>query len=189
MLELIEEKDEKAKYQEKLHEKIIEFSTSDKDGGVATRGGDMDATLYLADNNRIWYAHYTTAEPGTIDRYWNGFGIYNNTKKLQNVRVEINIPTKSNTGQVAGFFAKRKSTGEIFLMHSGKIGGGGKGVGKEKFLGSIQKKTHDVIDANEDTRIGLIVCGLTSPTIQQDIVAFVDTVIKFKEDAKAGKFK
>lgn len=189
MLELIEKKNEKTKYQRELKKQIRESFPSEKDGGVATPGGNMDARLYLSDDEQFWYAHIKIEEPGIEERHWNGFGYFDATKKFQAVIVEINIPTESNSKSVAGFFAKNTSTGEVLLMHSGKIGGGIKGIGQKNFLAWRGEKTLDVVSASEGTRAGFVVCGLSSPTIRKDIAAFVNTVNAFKTAVKNGEHK
>ena len=57
-----------------------------------------------------------------------------------NIVVEINIPVIPD-GRVGGVFVRQTSTGKIYLMHHGKIGGGRKGIGKTAFLNGFRKKS------------------------------------------------
>jgi hypothetical protein len=79
-----------------------------------------------------------------VPRYWNGFGIYAADRSSQTVALQINVPTDTNSATVAGFFAEEADTGDIFLMHSGKIGGGRRGIGKSAFLTWSMAKIVDV---------------------------------------------
>ena len=52
------------------------------------------------------------------------------------ITVEINVAYQSQSKNIAGYFARDSVSKSIYLMHSGKIGGGAKGVGKNAFLAS-----------------------------------------------------
>ena len=85
----------------------------------------------------------------------------------QTIVVEINIATDSNTARIGGFFAEDSETGDIFLMHSGKIGGGRLGIGKTPFLVWSKAKLVDVADEDENFQTGIAVGKLrTIPTFQ-----------------------
>lgn len=67
-------------------------------------------------------------------RYWNIFGIQDPpTHKSLSITVEINVPVEGKDRRVAAFFAK-DPRGLVYVVHSGKIGGGRTGIGKEGFL-------------------------------------------------------
>lgn len=87
-----------------------------------------------------FFMHEDTAHP----KYWNGFGLYEPGAKSQPIVVEINVEQRENTERAAGYFA-RDETGAIDLLHSGKIGGGSKGVGKDALLLWGKSKRLDVI--------------------------------------------
>jgi hypothetical protein len=64
------------------------------------------------------------------NRYWNAFGI--GLQPSNSVRCEINFPIESRIPNIAGVFAK-ESEGPVWVLHSGRIGGGKKGVSKALF--------------------------------------------------------
>ena len=64
------------------------------------------------------------------NRYWNAFGI--GLQVSNSVRCEINFPLEGKNMQIAGVFAK-EDHGSTWVLHSGRIGGGKKGVSKALF--------------------------------------------------------
>jgi hypothetical protein len=121
-----------------------------------------------------------------VPRYWNPFGIYNPDRPAQTIVVEVNIPHGSNTTQVAGFFAQDSETGDMFLMHTGRVGGGRPGIGKSAFL--VWSKAKLVAIAREDGKLrdGIAVARLDDPDLPGRIWRFVTNVHRFKEEAAAG---
>ncbi len=71
-------------------------------------GGNVDEIIYSRGKGKLWCAFIPPSQNSAVPRYWNGFGIYNPDRPAQTSVVEINIPTPSNSAQVAGFFAEDK---------------------------------------------------------------------------------
>jgi len=66
-------------------------------------------------------------------RYWCSYGLDNPYKKtMVAITVEINMPEKGYNRRIAAVFAKNQKD-ETFLIHSGKVGGGRKGIGKKAY--------------------------------------------------------
>ena len=87
--------------------------------------GDRLRAAKLHSNGEYWYwsqDHKTTPNP----RRLNWFGRINEGPGV-GIAVEINIPYEGRNDSVAGFFAKHASSGQIYLFHSGRVGGGAKG--------------------------------------------------------------
>lgn len=101
--------------------------------------------------------------------------------------VEINIPFESNTKAVAGFFAKDSETGATYLMHTGRVGGGRPGIGKEAFLQWSRLKTVAVVEPDGDERTGIIVTALEGDVLGR-VRRFVRTVYNFKLAVRAEGF-
>ena len=128
-------------------------------------GGNFDRTIYSAGDKKLWCAFSYEPKEYAVARYWNGFGIYNTDRPAQTIVVEINIPTNSNSAVVAGFFAEDSETGDIFLMHSGRIGGGRAGIGKAAFLVWSKTKRVDVTSEDGSIRSGIAVGKLNDPDL------------------------
>jgi hypothetical protein len=80
----------------------------------------------------IWWDMGGISQGNSGDRFWNAFGIGKPVpKKLANIICEINYPTEGINKRVAAVWVQDKD--EYILLHSGKIGGGRKGIGKNAF--------------------------------------------------------
>ncbi|MCP1220360.1 hypothetical protein NKW45_00665 [Acetobacter orientalis] len=148
---------------------------------VGHPGGNADQTIYSNGNRLLWVAFGGLTYDQPTLRYWNAFGVYDSKNKAQNITVEINIPVDSNTAQVSGFFAKDSRTGDVFLMHSGRIGGGRPGIGKSAFLVWSKANLVEVADAQGQIRHGIIVGKINQIDFVQNIEKFVLNVKKFKD--------
>jgi hypothetical protein len=134
MLRVIESKSEKRKFQRELKGIIEGALTPQGQRGIGFPGGNMSLPLFSKGEEQLWFATEWLRIEAKIPRFWNGFGLFDPDRTLQNIVVELNIASDSNNEQVAGFFAKDSVTGQVYLMHSGKVGGGRKGIGKSAFL-------------------------------------------------------
>jgi 5-methylcytosine-specific restriction protein A len=147
-------------------------------GVFSFRGGDEKAVLYY--NNDFWFAN-----PHDLpNRYWNVFGA--GIPCGQNdITLEFNIPFEGISKQIQGLYAKEPKTGEVFLLHRGKIGGGRSGIGKDAFLEWLNPPLIDVADdkaGKKDWKPSRVICvtSLSSPNFLDRIASFVRSVAKFK---------
>ncbi len=148
-------------------------------------GGNFDREVYSEGDGKLWAAFQHPSEE--TQRHCNYFGIYFAGRQAQTIVVEINIPTDTNGARVAGFFAEDADTGDMFLMHSGKVGGGRPRIGKSAFLVSSKAELIDVNDEYGKSRQGIAVGKLDDPNLAERIFAFVRIVHSFKEAAAAGR--
>ena len=176
MLRLLEEISEKRAAQKKLQELLRDDLPTHTKRTIGWPGGNDTCDVYH--DEAIWTRSYEKAGE-TTPRYWNAFGIYSKSGSLD-VGVEINIPTKTNTRKVAGFFAADEN-GTVYLMHSGGIGGGKKGVGKTAFLASSRPSLVGVVDHAGEVRLGLIVAPLIRRKLGAGVARFVKRVADFRK--------
>ncbi len=149
-------------------------------------GGNVDLPIYSAGKSKLWVAFGGPTEDAAVQRYWTPFGVYQPDRPAQSITVEINIPTDSNDAQVAGFFAEDSETGDIFLMHSGRVGGGRPGIGKSAFLVWSKAKLVEVSKENGELRSGIAVGKLDDPDLAGRIWTFVRSVHSFKDQVATG---
>src|SRR5262245_55985938 len=128
MLALIQGSKRKKAAQAMLVRNLKTALTRQGTRNIGFPGGNFDQTIYSAGDGQLWVA-FSGPTDAAVPRYSNAFGIYKPDRPAQTITVEINIAIDSNTAQVAGFFAEDGDTGDVFLMHSGKIGGGRPGIG------------------------------------------------------------
>ncbi len=118
-------------------------------------------------------------------RVLNWFGRTKPTGALH-IAVEVNTPIEGRDDMVAGFFAKDSETGTIYLFHSGRVGGGKKGVGKESFLAWVDRPPMTVFDPNGRPRYGILVMPIEGSAAAQAALKYVDDVVAFKEFVGTG---
>jgi len=84
-----------------------------------------DDVSWLPDSGIWWYSRLY--EDATIPRYWNCFGLDEpKWNKNNNITIELNTPIHGGSRQIRGAYVK-DSDGEIYLTHSGILGGGSPG--------------------------------------------------------------
>lgn len=152
-------------------------------------GGNVDLEVYSAGKGKLWVAFAPPSQGKGVPRFWNSFGVFRPDQPSQTITVEINIPVDKNTAIVAGFFAEDPDSEEIFLMHSGKVGGGRPGIGKSAFLAWSKEKLLDIAGEDRGIRGGVAIGKLDSSDLIGRIWRFVRNVQRFKEIAAAGELK
>jgi len=118
----------------------------------------------------------------------NWFGLFKNDDNLQ-ISVEINTPYENQNNRIAGFFAKNNDTGMIYLFHSGRVGGGTKGVGKTDFLAWSGESLEDVIDSSGGIREGILVMPIEGVAASRSAIRYIDIIVRFKQAVRADKLK
>jgi hypothetical protein len=113
-------------------------------------------------------------------KYWCAFG----TLPLPDagsvsITVEINPPFTGMDRQLAGLFAA-DGVGVQFLCHTGRIGGGKKGVGKLKFLDWFDQELVPVIDPDGRSTLAFPVAEIGSARMVEHIAEYVGAVAYFK---------
>lgn len=186
MLALIGETKRKTAAQRELERNLKGALARQGTHNIGFPGGIVDLPIYSAGEGQLWVAFGGPTKDAAVRRYWNAFGVYQPDHPAQSITVEINIPIDSNGGQVAGFFAEDAETGDIFLMHSGRVGGGRPGIGKSAFLVWSKAKLVEVSDEHGGIRTGIAVGKLDDADLINRIWAFVRSVQSFKDQAATG---
>ena len=105
------------------------------DRKVGWHGGGGEFAIYWRPSEHLWFLEDKDREES---RYWFCFGTEDPTNADNlTIVVEIN-PTKQGINRRnAGMFV-RDPNGRIYLAHSGKVGGGRKGIGRSTFLAAYR---------------------------------------------------
>ena len=186
MLGLIRDIKSKKAAQAALKRNLKAALTRQGTRNIGFPGGNVDQTIYSAGEGQLWVAFGKPTDDAAVPRYWNAFGIYKPNQPAQTITVEINIAVDGDTAQVAGFFAKDGDTGDTFLMHSGRVGGGRPGIGKSAFLVWSKAKLVNVTKNDGGIRSGIAIGKLDDPGLTERIWTFVRKVQSFKDQAAAG---
>lgn len=144
---------------------------------VGWRGGRGDFTVHWRAYERFWWF----VEPRrALKRYWFCFGTEDPTEAQRlSITCEINPPLAGATRRVAGIIA-RAEDGGICLAHTGKIGGGRKGIGRDAFLDYCHLEAEPVRWPDGQETEALLIGALDSPRLPAQIAHFVREVQQFK---------
>ncbi|MBI1904384.1 MAG: hypothetical protein HYS13_25085 [Planctomycetia bacterium] len=167
------------------------FSRLVADGGtvlermVGYQGGSGLAQLLWHVDLQMW----VLLEPNRIEnRYWCAFGIDDPyPASMLSITCEINPPREGIDRKCAGLFVRDES-GNVFLAHSGKVGGGREGIGKTAFLESRgNDDVASVLFPDGEERDYIILGRIDDPVLRRRLADFVRSVAQFKEaTARAG---
>ncbi|HEX8600448.1 MAG TPA: hypothetical protein VF952_18265 [Chloroflexia bacterium] len=152
---------------------------------VGWHGGNTPVTMYWLRDIGIW----TVLNPKIAgDRYWFCFGTGDPTiyEGMQSIVCEINSPHKGIDRRCAGLFAK-DGDDTIYLAHSGKVGGGRKGIGKSTFVDFCSHGNWKVIKWPDGKETSALLIGpIDEPLFRQQVAWFVAEVAEFKRRVASG---
>ena len=185
MFTLIESKEEIAKVQRKLESAIRRDLKQRAIKNIGYPGGTtFDASVFTDGTYWYWSSDHNSKDVANPRRL-NWFGLFKAEGGLQ-ISVEINTAYEGRNDQVAGFFARDNDTGSIYLLHSGRVGGGTKGVGKSAFLAWSDQRPVDVVDSSGGVREGVLVMPIDGIAASRSAVRYVDIIARFKLAVRAG---
>lgn len=170
-----------------IEEAYAEFARVVSEGGVAIQrmvgyqGGSELADLLWYEDLQLW----VLLQPDRIEtRYWCAFGVDDpRPASMLGITCEINPPKEGVDRRCAGLFA-RDQGGNLILAHSGKIGGGRAGIGKEAFLTHLGDSDIVAVNFSGGGEYDYVAIGrVNNPDFLQRLATFVHTVGRFKEQA------
>jgi hypothetical protein len=146
---------------------------------IGWQGGGTEADLFWNENLKIW-SHFSPDE--AENRYWCIFGVDSpEIVKMPNIICEINMPYEGAGRRTAATFAEDDNK-QIYLIHTGRIGGGRKGIGMKAFLSEYQPNQKVNIAWNDGHWTTCIQLGaLDDPIFSKNVAEFIHAVAKFKE--------
>ena len=151
---------------------------------VGFPSGSVELDFSTLGNGRMYYAFRDMEEEGHRRKFWNTFGVYDESKNNQNIVFEACILKDGIDRDIAGFFAEDVDSGVVYLMHSGGVAGGYPGVGKTNFRAYQSEKYRrlvDVINHGKVHRDGYVIGRIDAKTIIERIWNFLLEVREFKD--------
>ena len=112
------------------------------------------------------------------NRYWNALGIGNPFNESAPIIAEFNPPKEGINRRISGVFLENES-GNIFLAHRGKVGGGRKGIGKTAFMAWYNGPV-EIIQDGVKTKTVLMIGRLDNPKLLNNLAKFTMAVSDFK---------
>ena len=185
MLSLLVEPDEIADAQEALQDIMSDEFPGRQARNITFRPGGL-AEQEIWTLRDYWYRPGLLEGPrATTPRFLNWFGVL--TPGALNITVEVNVALDAETGRAQGFFARDDIAGALYLMHSGNVGGGRRGVGGRAFRAWYGKRRVPVFDPDERVRFGFVVVPLGASDPTRPARRYVDSIEAFKQAVTEGK--
>lgn len=139
----------------------------------------------VSTDNRHWY-WASDQKDSQNPRRLNWFGLVGRRTGIE-ITVEMNTTYVGRNNFVGGFFGRNMHTGEVYLFHSARVGGGTKGVKKEAFLAWARHDLVNVYDQTGSSREGVLVMPVRGTSAAQTGMRYVDSVADFKRAVREGR--
>ena len=177
-MRVITDKTEIAKLHERLVSKLKSFSSDKIRALTGHMGNSFEKDVLYSKELDNWWDTGDFSEGKSGKRYWNAFGIGKpKPKKLAHIICEINYPVAGINKRIAANWVEDGK--DFLLVHSGKIGGGRKNVGKSGFIENYNGVFEEIDSPdlpNEVTVIG----NLKDENLPYQIKNFVYEVSRIK---------
>ncbi len=147
---------------------------------IGTRAGSEEHEIRWHRANNMWTL---LTDGNDLDRFWCCYGLENpKDNNAPNITVEINPPHEWKNLRKAGMFA-RDNQGTVYLCHTGKIGGGRKGIGKNNFLERYRGKNFVEVNIRRKKPVSMINLGpINDRNLLNQITHFVREVARIKKE-------
>lgn len=183
-LHVIDDEDRITKYQDMLADRLRRVGEI-RERIWGHRGGSGGDKMHWFQNDGFWWG-YQRLEECPNPRHWNAFGLTKPVGGLasHSITCEINIPLSSGTWSVAGAFVEDDS-GEVYVTHSGKIGGGQERVGRSTFVANFAYTQQWVCaERNGKPKDVVVVSALDDALLIQNLAHFAKEVYRIKETVR-----
>lgn len=181
-LRRLEQEDEVATAQEILREELGRRATRAGPLALGWRGGGNTLPVLWFEAQGVWVA-FNAYE----NRHWNGFGLGNpfEDHAARTLVVEVNPPRWGADRRCAGAFLTGPDG--LHLAHTGRIGGGRKGIGREGFLRAYTGPIVEVACPAARPERMIHVAPLAARDLVDRIAAFVRAVDAFKRQVTGSE--
>ncbi len=167
------------KVQQKL-ERILKNNSKDYDEiTVGVKSGNWNQQAYFLKNHGFWWTKWNNTDK---KRIVNAFGLGEpNWNGGNNINFELSIPYSKPNFRSGGTLAVN-SKGEIFLAHSGRMGGSRKGVSMDGFRKLFPRKDMwKTITDGEKTKDYILISKIDDKNFLSKLEYFISEYHKIKE--------
>ncbi|AXQ21261.1 hypothetical protein BEN71_03775 [Acinetobacter wuhouensis] len=186
MFTLIESREEINKAQQDLERSIRRDFKKEIKKNIGYPGGTVFDAQVQSDGTYWFWSTDHNGKDVLNPRRLNWFGLLSNSSSLD-ISVEINTVYKGRNDRIAGFFARDSETGSVYLMHSGRVGGGTEGVGKEAFLAWSNQQPIEVLDSLGNVKEGIVVMPVQGIAVTQPAIFYINNIANFKQAVRDGE--
>ncbi|HVZ44170.1 MAG TPA: hypothetical protein VHA82_10215 [Ramlibacter sp.] len=184
MLKIVVSADEIKHAQRSLEQTMAEEFPRIEIRDIGWQGGRRPRSEVRTDG-MFWYCSNDFRD-SPIHRRLNWFGVLGTTPVVS-IAVEVNTPYEGRDERVAGFFARNTEDGTIYLIHSGRVGGGGKGISRARFLAHAKQPVTTAFGNDGRAREGIVVMPVAGKAAAQSALRFVREVVEFKRLTRASE--
>ena len=118
-----------------------------------------------------------------LSRYWCAYGTMDpNSNSSVDITCEINPPTEGIDRRCGGVFLKDSGSG-LYLAHSGKVGGGRKGIGKTSFLEQYSGSLEEIEWPDGVTAEVVLLGKIGGKSFVKNLAQYIRAVEAFKANA------
>ena len=186
MLIMLEAENDISKAQQKLERSIRRDFPNKATKDIGYPGGTNFGAIVYTNGHYWFWSGDANKKDESSPRRLNWFGLFREGASLD-ISVEVNVPYKGRNGRVAGFFARDNETGSIYLMHSGGVKGGKKGVGKSAFLAWSGERLVRVADSSGGFQDAIVVMPIEGRAAIRSAIRYIDTIARFKKAVRDGE--
>ena len=147
----------------------------------SSRGGGDAPLVYDFSYNNLWCTSYRR---DNNNKFLNLFGTEPNFDRTNNIIVQLNYQMEFRDFKDAAVWAKAPN-GKIYLLHSGKMGGGVKDISIEN-IDNIYSGRRCQAYYNGKSKDYYVVCEITSQRAFNQVVTFVNEVERVKNILKSA---
>jgi hypothetical protein len=151
---------------------------------VGYQGGASSCDVYWHHELGVWGLF---VPKDAKRKYWICFGTQSPAfHSMLTITVEANPPIQGVNRRSAGIFLSDQR-GNSYIAHSGRVGGGRKGIGMKAFKEYSANATwSNVVWPNGKSSECRVISRLDSPNLQTNLAEFIHEVASFKRQAVSG---
>lgn len=187
MFILIEDRTEIRKAQQELEATISRDFPTTTIRDIGWQGGQQPQAKVRTDGT-YWFWSSDHKNEVANPRRLNWFGLIEDGPGIS-ISVEVNTPYVGRNASVAGFFAKSLKNGRTYLFHSGRVGGGVKGVKKDALIAWADLELQPVIASDGALTDGIVVMPVSGKDAVRSAISYVQTIIEFKAAVRDGELQ
>jgi len=153
-----------------------------KNKRLVFRPAALKTDVHWLERHQIWFAALEKR-----DHYLILTGVtHPDSRKSIRITLELNVPKKPDHGR-AGLLL-RTNPNQLFLAHTGRVGGGVSGINRTTFLADSLRRGRKLISYDND-RTAVLISPIKAPDLVLRISDFVKEVAEFKTSARTGNLR
>lgn len=184
MFTLIEDRAEIRKAQSELEATVRREFPTTAVRDIGWQGGRQPQAS-VRTNGTYWFWSSDHKDEVANPRRLNWFGQIGEGSGVA-IAVEVNTPYLGRNNSIAGFFARDSTSGRTYLFHSGRVGGGAKGVKKDALVAWADLQLQAVLASDGSHKEGILVMPVSGRGAVRPAIAYLQSIVDFKAAVRSG---